>query len=132
MVIRGPLALAAVAVLTLACSCGQVPEPPGAAAIWTLSPAAPRLGVPAEAQAILSFGSGVRPVLGATLDFEAHMSHPGMAPVVVRATERQPGCYVASIQFSMSGDWVVFVSGTLSDGTSLRQRIADVVVAGAE
>ncbi len=126
------MALAALAVVTLAWSCGQGPESPGVAARWTIWPAAPRLGSPAEAQAILSFGSGARPVLGARLDFEAHMSHPGMAPVVVRATERQPGRYVASIQFSMSGDWVVFVSGTLADGTSLRQRIADVVVAGAE
>jgi hypothetical protein len=129
---RALVALAVVAVVALSASCRQVAEPTDVTAVWTLRPAAPRVGDPVEAQVVLTSESTGGPVRGATLDFEAHMSHPGMAPLIVRTVEREPGRYVAPMPFSMSGDWVVFVSGTLTDGNPVRQRLADVTVVGSE
>jgi hypothetical protein len=56
---------------------------------------------------------------GATLELEAHMSHPGMAPIVTRLTERG-GAYHAELTFTMAGEWTLFVSGTLPDGRRVR------------
>ena len=64
----------------------------------------------------------------AVLDIEAHMEHPGMAPVITRAGETAPGVYGARLSLSMAGDWVIFVTGTLSDGRRLRHRAATFVV----
>ena len=60
------------------------------------------------------------------------MSHPGMAPVVVRAVDRGAGIYDARLAFTMGGDWFAIVSGTLRDGQSIRQRAAAFRVRVAE
>ena len=64
-----------------------------------------------------------RPVLGAHLRVEAQMSHPGMAPFLATATERGNGVYEASLQFSMAGDWIVLITGSLSNGDKVEHRI---------
>ena len=51
------------------------------------------------------------------------MSHPGMAPVLASAVERGDGIYQAELQFTMRGDWVLLVSGSLSNGAAVRHRI---------
>jgi hypothetical protein len=73
-----------------------------------------------------------QPVPAAVLDIEAHMEHPGMAPVVARASETAPGVYGARLSLSMAGDWVVFVTGTLPGGRRLRHRAATVAVGRAD
>jgi hypothetical protein len=97
---------------------------------WQLVPAAPVVGREVAADVTIQLPNG-RPVLGARLNLEGHMSHPGMAPVIVPMTHAGEGRYRAAVTLTMSGDWAMFVSGELADGQAVRQRVADVV-AGAE
>ena len=67
---------------------------------------------------------------GATLDLEAHMTHPGMAPVVVRLREDAPHQYSATMPVTMAGEWVLFVSGRLADGRIVREEVARATAVG--
>ena len=62
-------------------------------------------------------------VSGAKVHLEAHMTHPGMAPVASEAIERQNGAYEARLHLSMAGDWVFVVTGELPDGSRVRRDI---------
>jgi hypothetical protein len=66
--------------------------------------------------------SGGDPVSGATIELEGTMTHAGMVPTFADAEEQAPGSYVASLEFTMGGDWVIIVRTTLADGTSLEQQ----------
>lgn len=88
---------------------------------WTLAPAPISVGS-ARLQLRVLDAAG-RPVRGAQLQIEAQMSHPGMAPLVVVATERSEGLYEAELQFSMGGDWILVVEGSLSNGARVHHRI---------
>jgi hypothetical protein len=46
-----------------------------------------------------------------------------MTPVIAGAAERTAGVYVAPFAFTMPGDWVLLVSGSLADGGRVEQRI---------
>lgn len=65
-----------------------------------------------------------RAVAGARLRVEGHMTHPGMAPVTADVRETDPGVYEAGLKFTMAGDWVLVLDGTLSDGRRLRRQLA--------
>ena len=56
------------------------------------------------------------------------MSHPGMAPVVSVMQERENGTYVAPIEFTMAGDWILVVSGDLPQRGRLTRQIEVVGV----
>ena len=58
------------------------------------------------------------PSTGARLRLEGLMSHPGMAPVVAEVVERGDGAYDAPLQFTMAGDWILFVTGQLPTAVS--------------
>lgn len=88
---------------------------------WTLAPSPPVVG-PAVLTLRCVDGDG-RPVRGATLRVEGHMSHPGMAPVLATATERDEGTYEAELELTMRGDWILLVSGSLPNGETLDRRI---------
>jgi hypothetical protein len=64
-----------------------------------------------------------QPVGGAALRVEAFMSHPGMAPVVAMPVERGDGVYEAPLQLTMTGDWILRVTGTLPDGRTVQRQI---------
>jgi len=64
-----------------------------------------------------------RPISGARLEITAHMSHPGMAPVMGAAEERRDGVYDVRLQLPMAGDWTILVTGSLPDGHAINQRI---------
>jgi hypothetical protein len=94
---------------------------------WTFTPTPPAVGKARLALRLVDNAN--RPVRGAKLEVQGHMSHPGMAPLLARAVERDEGVYEAELQFTMPGDWILMISGALSNGASVEQRI-DVPVAG--
>jgi hypothetical protein len=74
-----------------------------------------------------------QPVSGANLQIEAHMDHPGMAPMIAPAAERGGGLYAARMFFTMAGEWVVFASGTplASPSKTMRVEVARLSVRAA-
>jgi hypothetical protein len=94
---------------------------------WTTTPAPPTVGTDTVGEVTLRDRSQ-QPVRGATLQIECHMSHPGMAPVIGQATERGEGVYQVPLRFSMNGEWVVIVKGTLPDGRRFDRRIETATV----
>jgi hypothetical protein len=88
---------------------------------WSLRPATAVVG-PATLTLSLRASSG-GPIAGAKVGLEAHMTHPGMAPVMAAAVERTPGVYEVDFAFTMQGDWVLLVSVSLPDGARVERRI---------
>ncbi len=64
-----------------------------------------------------------KPVGHATIEVEADMSHPGMAPVFGEAEETTPGNYLAHIGFNMGGDWVVLLHIKLPNGRKIERQV---------
>jgi hypothetical protein len=67
--------------------------------------------------------SAGKPIVGARVNLEGNMSHPGMRPVFGEASEAPPGRYEAALEFTMGGDWVIIFHITLPDGRSLQRQI---------
>jgi len=88
---------------------------------WALRPHPPVAGPAVLTVRVLD--AARRPVRGATLRVEGHMSHPGMAPVLATARDGEEGVYVADLRFTMPGDWILLVSGSLSNGARVQHRI---------
>jgi hypothetical protein len=89
-----------------------------------ITPAEPSVGQETRATLSLRDKAG-QPWRGATLQIEAHMTHPGMVPVVVPLRGGGDGTYAGALTFTMAGPWAIFVTGTLPDGRRLHTRIAD-------
>jgi hypothetical protein len=89
---------------------------------WTMTPSPPIVGTPVLGEITLR-DRAHRPVPGATLQVVGLMSHPGMAPVFPGVTERGEGVYQVHLQFTMSGDWILLVTGLLPDGRRLSHQI---------
>jgi hypothetical protein len=117
--------LAAILIATvLAAGCGRSPAAaPGELAVdWRVDPAPPSLAE--GTRVVLTLRDSVTgPVTGATLKIEAHMAMPGMSPYLAEATEQGNGVYEAPVRFSMRGDWVVVVDGTLADGRRVTKSL---------
>jgi len=61
--------------------------------------------------------AGGNPLEGADpVNLRGDMGHPGMTPVLARATDSGGGSYTADFEWTMAGDWVVTVEATLPDG----------------
>lgn len=71
------------------------------------------------------------PIDTATLQIRGDMSHAGMTPLLVTAEGGQSGVYRVPIEWTMSGDWIVTVEATLSDGRRAA-RSFDFTVTGQE
>jgi hypothetical protein len=113
-------ALLAVLVTQAACARpGSLSEGLGIAV--EVSPTVPLVGQAATIEATLSDRD--KPIVGAKLQLEAHMVHPGMAPVIAPAVERPNGIYAARLTLPMAGDWVVYVAGELPDGRRIHQKV---------
>jgi hypothetical protein len=97
---------------------------------WTTTPASPVVGQETTATVTVRDAAG-QLVDDASLQIEAHMSHPGMAPVIASAQGRGHGVYEARLQFTMAGDWDVLVTGRLSDGRRMRQIASHLSVRAA-
>ena len=88
---------------------------------WSVAPARPVVGPAVLTLRVLD--TGARAVRGARLRVEGHMSHPGMAPAIASAIEREDGAYEAELQLTMPGDWILLITGTLSNGRRVEHRI---------
>jgi len=82
---------------------------------WTIEPTPPVTGAATLVRVALMHADG-KPGGGAKLRVEAHMTHPGMAPLVVEPIERSRGIYETRLHLSMAGTWVLVASGELADG----------------
>jgi hypothetical protein len=79
-----------------------------------VAPVKPVVGSETTVRVTVEDGGG--PIRGARIRVEAHMSHPGMAPLVVETRETDAGTYTARMPFSMAGEWTLVATGTLPDG----------------
>ena len=88
---------------------------------WTMTPRPPVAGEATLVELTLRDASR-RPVRGAKLQVEGHMSHPGMAPLTATAVERGDGVYEIRLRFTMRGDWILLVTGELPDGSRIHDH----------
>lgn len=89
---------------------------------WEVTPQPPRMG-PSELRLALTDRTTGRPAAGAVVRVEGNMSHPGMQPVFSTARELAPGSYLAALEFTMGGDWILIVDVKLPDGRSVEKQI---------
>jgi hypothetical protein len=68
------------------------------------------------------------PVEGAVVEIEGNMTHAGMEPVFVIATEREAGQYVATLDWTMGGEWFLIIRATLPGGESVERTIDNLEV----
>jgi hypothetical protein len=94
---------------------------------WTITPARPAAGAPTAGE-LRVLDRGGLPVRHATLKVEAHMSHPGMAPVVASAAETGDGVYRVDLPLTMAGDWTLLLKGSLADGRLVDAQYSPLTV----
>ena len=87
----------------------------------TVAPQPPRVGDAVVTVRLVDRAD--KPVTGARIKLEADMSHPGMEPLFAQASETAPGRYVAHMQFTMPGDWVILVEGALANGQRIDRQV---------
>ena len=114
------LVAAGACVLMTACRPSSEPRP-DVRFEWSVVPAPARVG-PATLAVTVRDADG-NPETGATLRVDAQMSHPGMAAESFTLKELGGGRYAATVQFTMPGDWMFLVQGSLSNGTAVEHRI---------
>ena len=119
---RGVLIAALVLCSIGLAACGRTDPSDGIRVAWTIDPSPPLVGEPIVALLSLH-DSNQKPITGARLRLEGVMSHPGMAPVTAAVVERGEGVYEAALRFTMGGDWILVVSGTLPDGMAFKKQI---------
>lgn len=106
--------LAALAITAFVEACGTLP--PAVKIGWTFDRGSSLRRGDTRIAVELSDPVVGRPIGGARLTLEAHMSHPGMAPVVSTLTEGPDGQYTARLPLTMTGDWQLVTSGSMADG----------------
>jgi hypothetical protein len=110
-----------VLVATATAGCRHAPAADGPHVQLILSPLHPVVDQPVHAVVHL-VDAARQPIAHARIELEAHMEHPGMAPVIASAPERAPGVYASDLRLPMAGDWILMVSGSLDDGRRIREE----------
>jgi hypothetical protein len=96
--------------------------------VITLRPPGDSLVVDREARLEFTLADAEgRMLSGASLQLEANMTHPGMAPIVEPMIDAGGGTYTAALRFTMAGDWVLGIRGTLPDRRLVDRRLDGVV-----
>ena len=102
--------------------CGPSSETlPEISVTWELEPEPPRVGVVAVSVLLADTMGG--PVADAVVSLQGTMTHPGMRPVLAKATEVAPGRYEARLELSMRGDWILILDATLPDGRNVQRQM---------
>jgi hypothetical protein len=117
---RRRLLLLALAPLAVACRAARSSD--DIVSTWVIDPRAPRVGAVTQINLMLRDADG-QPVRGAMLRMAAHMTHPGMAPILADAVETVPGSYAVVVQLTMGGDWTLVASGALPDGRRITRSV---------
>jgi hypothetical protein len=91
----------------------------------TIQPSPPAMGE-ATLDLQLEDEQGI-PVEGAVLEVKGDMTHAGMVPVLGTFDEVEGGLYHADFEWTMGGDWILTITGTLPDGRNLL-RTFDIIV----
>lgn len=87
---------------------------------WQVAPDPPHVGSTTVTVALAdSLGE---PIREARVSLEGTMTHPGMQPVLAEAQEVAPGRYEATLDLTMSGDWILLLDATLPDGRSVQRQ----------
>lgn len=85
----------------------------------------PALGTVPVHVYILKDGNGVE---GAEVEVTGTMTHAGMVPVIVDASEVEPGHYSSdAFEFTMAGDWIITADIALPDGEKTSVETTTVV-----
>lgn len=79
-------------------------------------------------EALITLGQEGQPVSGARLEIEGNMTHAGMEPIFATASETAPGEYRVPLQWTMGGEWILTVRGTLPDGTTVEKQMEAIEV----
>jgi len=103
-----------------ATGCHNTTADPAVYVAVSIAPQPPRVG--AATVTVKLADPSARPLAGARISIEGDMSHPGMEPVFAKASEAEPGTYVAHLQLTMAGDWVILVQGRLADGRKIERQ----------
>lgn len=114
------LSLLAVVVWLHGCDSPEAEEP-SAQVDLTLSPSPPVVGE-AEVDLKLNDAEG-QPIEGADVRLEGNMNHAGMKPSFADLTEKEPGHYTGTLNFTMGGDWFVLVTAKTQAGKTLERKI---------
>lgn len=56
------------------------------------------------------------PITNGQMDIVANMNHAGMIPINTRAMNFPDGLYKTKLKFTMSGDWILFLTIKFPDG----------------
>jgi YtkA-like protein len=86
-----------------------------------LMPPQPTVG-PATLSVSLS-GATAATLGNAKVGVVAHVTHPGMTPIVATVTQHGPDVYDAAVDFTMAGDWMLIAAVQLPDGRRLESRV---------
>jgi YtkA-like len=115
--------LLAAAMIAGACHRTPVPQDSSAVVVAAhLLPPEPTVG---PARLTVTLSGATADLLGqANVGVVAHMTHPGMTPVVATVTRREPDIYDAALDLSMPGDWVLVATVRLPDGRRLESTTA--------
>lgn len=108
--------------IALACGCQPAaPQVARATVELQIEPDPPRVGD--AAVALLLTDPAGQPLEGGTLKVEGNMNHAGMKPVFADLTETEPGRYEGTLDLTMAGDWFLLVTGKLSDGRQVNEKV---------
>jgi hypothetical protein len=117
-----PRLLVAAALLALAVGCSRPgAEDDGVRLEMSVTPRPPAAGS-VQIEIRIRDAQG-RPLAATGMELEATMSHPGMVPTFATARSEQPDRWLAEIELTMGGDWVVLVDARLEDGRAIRRTI---------
>jgi hypothetical protein len=117
------LARSLVCCLTLAAAAASCREAPRVTATWRVEPTPPVVGTLTTVRLTL-VDHNRQPLAGAKLRLEAHMAHPGMAPLTADVTEAAAGTYEARIALTMAGDWTFVMAGSRAGGDRIAETLA--------
>jgi hypothetical protein len=111
-----------IAILT-GCREAATPTPENDASIVIEAAVEPENPSVGESMLVISIRDAAGdPISDATLNIRGDMSHAGMLPVLAQADAGEEGVYRVPFEWTMSGDWFVEVTATLSTGETVSQR----------